>query len=302
MKFRRLNFKRAAKWRKKAHVLVNERKKRQSRMNVGESGGSMAERFFSGLASFGGGVGSMLQLSRSNSSRSNASDSSSKVGSAVRQLSVRQGPPSVADELDLQGIGEAVASAHAADREHIARRGGHFFVPKAPNRQNTRSIPDERDVRIDRAIKDASKGTKARKYSKQTTIGRIMKAQWAPSSQDGQSDDFDSMNDDAEHLRHMEGFGILNPNARQRPLEGTHPVHRYECLVFKGGGAKGTIYPGAIRALEDAGIMPHIKRFAGASAGACVASLLAIGLSAKQLYRELRDTDREAEGLEPGAC
>ena len=43
-------------------------------------------------------------------------------------------------------------------------------------------------------------------------------------------------------------------------------------------------------------------RFAGASAGACVASLLAIGLSAKQLYRELRDTDREAEGLEPGAC
>ena len=157
-------------------------------------------------------------------------------------------------------------------------------------------------MRIDRAIKDASKGTKARKYSKQTTIGRIMKAQWAPSSQDGQSDDFDSMNDDAEHLRHMEGFGILNPNARQRPLEGTHPVHRYECLVFKGGGAKGTIYPGAIRALEDAGIMPHIKRFAGASAGACVASLLAIGLSAKQLYRELRDTDREAEGLEPGAC
>ena len=42
----------------------------------------------------------------------------------------------------------------------------------------------------------------------------------------------------------------------------------FESLVFKGGGAKGSIYPGAVKALEDMGIMPHIKRFAGASAGA----------------------------------
>lgn len=37
-------------------------------------------------------------------------------------------------------------------------------------------------------------------------------------------------------------------------------------------------------------LLLHV-RFAGASAGAVVAALLAIGLSAKQLYRELANTD-----------
>ncbi len=81
------------------------------------------------------------------------------------------------------------------------------------------------------------------------------------------------------------------PDARRRPLPGTHPDYPYECLVFKGGGAKGAIYPGAVRALEDAGIMPYVKRFAGASAGAVTAALLAAGLSAEQLYIELATTD-----------
>ena len=44
--------------------------------------------------------------------------------------------------------------------------------------------------------------------------------------------------------------GSLRPDARPRPKPGCHPQHKYECLVFKGGGAKGSIYPGAIRALE----------------------------------------------------
>lgn len=60
--------------------------------------------------------------------------------------------------------------------------------------------------------------------------------------------------------RNMRSFDSINPSARTRPLEGHHPVHPYECLVFKGGGAKGSIYPGAVRALEDAGIMPYVKR------------------------------------------
>lgn len=85
--------------------------------------------------------------------------------------------------------------------------------------------------------------------------------------------------------------GTLRPDARPRPKAGAHPEHPYECLVFKGGGAKGSIYPGAVRALEDAGVMCHIKRFAGASAGALVAALLAAGLSADQLFLELATTD-----------
>ena len=86
-------------------------------------------------------------------------------------------------------------------------------------------------------------------------------------------------------------LGACRPDARARPLAGCHPEHKYECLVFKGGGAKGSIYPGAILALEQAGVMPYIKRFAGASAGALVAALLAIGLSAGQLFIELATTD-----------
>ncbi len=88
--------------------------------------------------------------------------------------------------------------------------------------------------------------------------------------------------------------GKLRPGFRSRPLAGHHPDHPFECLVFKGGGAKGSIYPGAIRALEDVGIMPYVKRFAGASAGAITATLLAVGLSAKQLFRELSNADIQA--------
>lgn len=87
------------------------------------------------------------------------------------------------------------------------------------------------------------------------------------------------------------GLGRLRPDARRRPLAGVLPLHPFECLVFKGGGAKGAIYPGAIKALEDAGIMPYVKRFGGASAGSVVAALLAAGLSAKQLFRELANID-----------
>ena len=85
--------------------------------------------------------------------------------------------------------------------------------------------------------------------------------------------------------------GTIRPDARPRPKPGCHPEHKYECLVFKGGGAKGSIYPGAIRALEDAGVMPYIKRFAGASAGAITAALLAAGLTSAQLFTELATTD-----------
>lgn len=49
------------------------------------------------------------------------------------------------------------------------------------------------------------------------------------------------------------------------PKPGTHPDFPFDALVFQGGGAKGTIYFGAVLALEELGILPYIKRFAGAS-------------------------------------
>ncbi|KAL4222119.1 hypothetical protein ACF0H5_018159 [Mactra antiquata] len=53
----------------------------------------------------------------------------------------------------------------------------------------------------------------------------------------------------------------------------------FENLVFEGGGNKGLAYCGALRVLEQLGLFKtgQIKRFAGTSAGAMTAALLAVG-------------------------
>ncbi|EDV22531.1 uncharacterized protein TRIADDRAFT_58860 [Trichoplax adhaerens] len=62
-----------------------------------------------------------------------------------------------------------------------------------------------------------------------------------------------------------------------------------ENLVFEGGGVKGIAYIGALQVLQELGILTdangnrRIKRIAGASAGAMLASLLAIGLKLKDI-------------------
>nr|XP_034310168.1 uncharacterized protein LOC105319593 [Crassostrea gigas] len=58
------------------------------------------------------------------------------------------------------------------------------------------------------------------------------------------------------------------------PKDHSYP---FENLVFEGGGAKGYAYSGAIKALEELGLVSQIRRFAGVSAGAMTASLLAVG-------------------------
>eukprot|EP00058_Branchiostoma_floridae_P001078 XP_002586566.1 hypothetical protein BRAFLDRAFT_106348 [Branchiostoma floridae] len=63
--------------------------------------------------------------------------------------------------------------------------------------------------------------------------------------------------------------------------------YTFENLVLKGGGAKGIAYIGAAKVLDDAGILPNIKRFAGTSAGAITAALLAIGMSPQEMLDEL---------------
>jgi predicted acylesterase/phospholipase RssA len=51
--------------------------------------------------------------------------------------------------------------------------------------------------------------------------------------------------------------------------------------VFKGGGAKGLLYAGALRALQEKGLW--FRAVAGSSAGAITATLIAAGLSVDQL-------------------
>ncbi|XP_035663472.1 uncharacterized protein LOC118407160 [Branchiostoma floridae] len=63
--------------------------------------------------------------------------------------------------------------------------------------------------------------------------------------------------------------------------------YSYENLVLKGGGAKGIAYIGAAKVLDDAGILPKIKRFAGTSAGAITAALLAVRMTPQEMLEEL---------------
>lgn len=67
-------------------------------------------------------------------------------------------------------------------------------------------------------------------------------------------------------------------------------------LAFEGGGGKGVAYLGAVRALEQLGVLPidpakqgtnQIKGISGASAGAITAMFLALGADAKQLEQIL---------------
>ncbi|XP_067649301.1 uncharacterized protein [Haliotis asinina] len=51
----------------------------------------------------------------------------------------------------------------------------------------------------------------------------------------------------------------------------------FENIVFEGGGNKGLAHCGALKYLEEIGALPKIRRMAGASAGAMVACLVAVG-------------------------
>ncbi|XP_064634175.1 uncharacterized protein LOC135492024 [Lineus longissimus] len=67
----------------------------------------------------------------------------------------------------------------------------------------------------------------------------------------------------------------------------------YENLVLSGGGDRACTYVGAAKVLDDLGILPKIKRFAGTSMGSVIAATLAVGASPVDLYAFiLEDLDR----------
>ncbi len=61
-----------------------------------------------------------------------------------------------------------------------------------------------------------------------------------------------------------------------------------ENLIFSGGGILGLAYGGSAKAMEEAGVTAGIKRYAGSSAGAINATLLAIGFTADQMSAEMK--------------
>src|ERR671938_1325828 len=60
--------------------------------------------------------------------------------------------------------------------------------------------------------------------------------------------------------------------------------------VFEGGGVKAIALAGAVAAAEEAGVQEWVN-VAGTSAGAIVASLLAVGYTADELRAALQQTD-----------
>ena len=65
----------------------------------------------------------------------------------------------------------------------------------------------------------------------------------------------------------------------------------YENLALSGGGAKGITFIGALRKLQEDGILQNMTRFAGSSAGALCAACLACNGSLDQIDGFLRDID-----------
>lgn len=68
----------------------------------------------------------------------------------------------------------------------------------------------------------------------------------------------------------------------------------YRNLVMEGGGIKGIAYGGALKELEDRGVMQSIIRVAGTSAGAIQAALVAVGYSADEIGDIIASTPVES--------
>ncbi|MFD9905105.1 patatin-like phospholipase family protein [Streptomyces sp. NPDC059063] len=65
-------------------------------------------------------------------------------------------------------------------------------------------------------------------------------------------------------------------------------------LALEGGGGKGHAYLGAIEALEELGVMNQVKGYAGASAGAITALMLATGMRSAKIRAYMETTDFDA--------
>ncbi|MCC8417993.1 MAG: patatin-like phospholipase family protein [Rickettsia endosymbiont of Bryobia graminum] len=65
----------------------------------------------------------------------------------------------------------------------------------------------------------------------------------------------------------------------------------FDYLVFSGGGAKGAIYSGAHKALEESGVIKNIKAIAGSSAGAITAAVIASGIEPEEFEKISKNTN-----------
>jgi exoenzyme U len=69
------------------------------------------------------------------------------------------------------------------------------------------------------------------------------------------------------------------PNGGVRFIAPAPPVRE---ITFSGGGAKGSALPGAVKALQDSGVLKDAKKIAGASVGSMTAALVAAGVTTEE--------------------
>lgn len=67
-------------------------------------------------------------------------------------------------------------------------------------------------------------------------------------------------------------------------------THQYENLVFEGAGIRGIAYSGVIKQLQQQGVLHHIHKVGGTSAGAITAMMVSLGYTADELYDVVSQT------------
>ncbi len=73
----------------------------------------------------------------------------------------------------------------------------------------------------------------------------------------------------------------------------------FKNLVFQGGGVRSYVYHGALRVLEEKGILDQIERVAGTSAGALFSTLISFRLSAEETIKLYKTIDFSKMKSEP---
>lgn len=64
----------------------------------------------------------------------------------------------------------------------------------------------------------------------------------------------------------------------------------YKNLVFEGAGIRGIAYAGELKKLEQKGILPHVHKVGGTSAGAITALMVSLGYNADEIYKLIGQT------------
>lgn len=79
----------------------------------------------------------------------------------------------------------------------------------------------------------------------------------------------------------------------------TAPPPKVGEVTFSGGGGKGTALPGAMKALQEGGVLKDAKKIAGASVGSMTAALVAAGITHEE-FLAVADADGTTEAITEG--